>query len=478
MRLFRPSFVALVVASGATTLALALGLLALTIGGGGGREGVGALRLSGWGEPRSLAAVPARVWLTSAGKTPSAHAAGHSSHTCVEADRACVVRHVCLSADGETFRYFVPPNRAFLAPNTTLHALPPPLATSGRRGSPHAVRFEATTLPPPRASHEADWVEGVTVLVHSAVPNNAGHVIGDDIFPAFNVLLAFGLLGGDRRWTGSDAVTIAERSLTELSPLQLRVFEQWHALSPNGVLLVRHALESATRRGRQLCFREIATGLDAFGYSNRDAASGGKGYLWLLFRQITLERWGVGGSSSWQRYPLILVVEKSNKRHITNRWDLVRWIREAHPEAEVQLVVWDDLEMRDQVALAARASVMVGVPGTSVFNAFLMPPGACLVTLCQVIAGVNNCGNEKEVLWDHFAHLRQRTYTDWDPGDLNFHTEILESLNDAQRNAVLAGDIRRSGDSKKYWLFWGSTDVHVQKDRIIPLISQCLNEPF
>lgn len=402
---------------------------------------------------------------TPAATLPPASDPRESAHECVLAEKTCFVRRVCTE-DGSTWKYFV--GRRGEGNSSTI--VPPVLATESRqRTGGESLGFVAVAGVPP-SRNEAHWIDGITAIVRSAVPHNAGHIVGDDIFPVFYALLEFGVLGG------SAPVTVVESGMSGMSALHTKLFEQWHAITDKPVLLLRKLAEQAKADGMPLCFESIVSGFKTLGYSNRNFD--GKGALWLIYRQWILERWGLNSSAvigtrgAKQR---IVLLEKSNQRHIVNKDQLLLDLRSEFPEADVGLVVWDKMPMKDQIQVASQAWVLIGVPGTTIYNSYLIQPGGCVVTLCQVLSEGPNCGNEKEILWDHFAHVRLRDYKQYDPEDLKWHPEVLDDMQKDQREAILSG---KNVAYKKFWQYWGSTDVFIRKERLIPLVKQCLTEPF
>ncbi len=288
---------------------------------------------------------------------------------------------------------------------------------------------------------------------------NWGHIVGDDIFPVFNALLQFDLL------TRDFVVVQFPKSPAKFNDL-------WSLVSQHPVRSWTEIVE--TSKNSAVCFDTVVTGFGGIGYG-RPMSWVGNGHTWEQFRDFCLGSFAI--EALLPNRTAITVVNKSNRRFILNVNEILDFLKNRYPDANVRSVIWDEYSLKEQLQIAASTSILVAVPGTSVMMAMFLPTGATLITICQWIQAPN-CGNEARILWNEFGHIRQLLHTRIDPTrDLVFHPDVLDKLHisELEKQSILEAKPFRNGElSPAFWEYWGSTDVRVNLSHFEPLMARAV----
>ena len=105
--------------------------------------------------------------------------------TVAEASHACYFEDVCIDIKARQIQIFVDPSEP--VPSAPVDAI-----DIRTRGLGSFILTTALRIgPAPQIVPES--AEGVPVLIHPYWPENFGHAIGDDLFPAWRVAQVFGI---------------------------------------------------------------------------------------------------------------------------------------------------------------------------------------------------------------------------------------------------------------------------------------------
>lgn len=124
------------------------------------------------------------------------------------ADRSCRFRNICYKPSTDEWQFRLDPAQkdtfiTLLDNGEIVHKMPAQLVNLRSMGIEKDARYWAPKLmpssagPAPRSAFVPRRREDephVAVLYHPHYPANIGHVIGDDLFPVFNLQSSFGLL--------------------------------------------------------------------------------------------------------------------------------------------------------------------------------------------------------------------------------------------------------------------------------------------
>ena len=101
-----------------------------------------------------------------------------------------------------------------------------------------------------------------------------------------------------------------------------------------------------------------------------------------VFRQRVLERLNVSYADLVADRPLTLTfIDRQKTRRLSSSTDLLEALQAEFPAAIIQSVDFAELSIRDQVQMASRTDILIGVHGAGLTHAMFMPQGSCIVEI-------------------------------------------------------------------------------------------------
>jgi len=227
-------------------------------------------------------------------------------------------------------------------------------------------------------------------LIIRGVHWNIGHTMFDEHVPWFTAVHDLGL--GEH--------------IAEFVPLYTNIPEEmgkrwdgngltrqtYRGLSPNYHPVLYFEFSEAVGDASVL-FRTVVTGLCGRSAHSiqRDYSVPGVEYrsMWL-WRNYYIHNLGLAHTDNdWRTLPptaplKVIMLQKPDKRRIRNMYELVEHLRSEFGPSGVEFMVmdWADLGRHvHEVALAQQTHILVGVDGTGMMGAFLLPPGSVYISI-------------------------------------------------------------------------------------------------
>jgi len=259
------------------------------------------------------------------------------------------------------------------------------------------------------------------VLYHPHYPSNMGHVIGDDLFPIFNLMSSFGMLT-------NDAQLIISRDCAKIFAGQAKKTEQCDfflnmllpgitsrkylaATEENFTSKVRAAAAGAdgsAGTGAQdlVCFEQLLVGNGPWGFQQ----SLGKAPSWWSYHAFYLSNLGVNPNRTPKK-PRITVSIKKGKRALANNDELVDHLRKTFPNYEI-----DALELRSlggwkaELEYLLDTSILITPCGGVSMSAMFLPHNAALIIVDYYNLRKQVSFGMEERLWANLGYVRPFHY--------------------------------------------------------------------
>ena len=87
---------------------------------------------------------------------------------------------------------------------------------------------------------------------------------------------------------------------------------------------------------------------------------------------ITQKRKGYGNSRTLKYH------------NIANIPQIIKMIQTNYPRYKVQIISWEDYNMKQQVHIMSKTQLMISLPGSAIMNGFLLHNTSSLICYCQV----------------------------------------------------------------------------------------------
>lgn len=265
------------------------------------------------------------------------------------------------------------------------------------------------------------------VLINSIQTKNIGHIYGDEIWPAFQMLYRYNF--------DFDSNSLQLVLMDYLRHAIEHKKQPVHAIFSD--LPTQYLRTEGTELPRR-CFSSLYAGSNAFSYSE----SAPDPHVLDAFRHFLLKRsaklWNTHTTTALlsnhdfrpkadRADPAILVLEKDtvHAQHPTlvlNYEALTDALRSKFPTHKIIKVVWHGKSQQEQIAIAQDSDIFFSFPGSDVMNAIFLPAGSTLVTPCRaqdakwVFGDESNgrapnkllveYGNEMRIWFNAMPHLR------------------------------------------------------------------------
>ena len=226
------------------------------------------------------------------------------------------------------------------------------------------------------------------VLLNPVQNKNVGHIYGDEIWPAFQMLSRYNY--------DFDHRPLQIVLMDYLRPPIEKKKEEIHSVFSD---LATFHLRKDGKESARRCFSSLYVGSNAMSYSESspDAATLDAYRHFLLKRSFKL--WNSQTSKDLIEHhgfrptadrvePNILVLEKDSvhAQHPTlvlNYDELTSALRSKFPVHNITRVVWHGKTQREQIRIAQESDIFFSFPGSDVMNALFLPAGSTLLTPCR-----------------------------------------------------------------------------------------------
>jgi len=230
---------------------------------------------------------------------------------------------------------------------------------------------------------------GIWAVVHRYYAHNAGHVLGDEVWAAWRMMVFWDLQGSasevnilaDQK---PDYLGYRDETWDRLAQWSERMLKQYEALTSKKVNIIP---EVRQKHGDVVCFETLLVGNAYLGYSlgweqrnvvhDREYPSFASTFQ--SFRRHALKHLKISTVAPWEEdTPKIVILEKkasqsTHRQLLSNVPELVSHAQTSFPEYEVISLSWDGVPMRTQVGIMSSTSVVMSIPGSAVMNVVWLP---------------------------------------------------------------------------------------------------------
>lgn len=304
----------------------------------------------------------------------------------------CLVRNACLvQRNGFPFVHWdlTESNPVIEAWDGLSVALDPMRHTGGSNGgttvkpSPATVTFSSSRVPTNDSLRARSNILGVAVFRNGNT--NIGHVLGDEVWPLFQMLYTF-----------------------EMERREFQIILHGSTQAPTDLLrdISSHPLllSGETRR----CFHSLLVGANDLSYSLGTPNP----RTLRTFRHFLATRVGLSLKifQPDRLLPNILVMIKnmsvaSHKSGIKNTDTVLAHLRAAFPKLQISTASWSGVPLREQISIMGNTDIVFSLPGSDLMNALFLPRKAIILSLCRKVVNVEN-SNEIRIWMSVLAHLR------------------------------------------------------------------------
>jgi hypothetical protein len=251
-------------------------------------------------------------------------------------------------------------------------------------GTEHLLKFDRVK----NISQKWTFLPGTWALIFMYTASNAGHVLGDEVWPAWRMLATWGL-----EYDASNLNVVTDI----LTP----------SLNQYAALTRRAVIDGKTLRakyGDVVCFDLLLVGPSYLGYAlgleHHKSPDPLRAWpvtqdptfakTFLKFRTHALDLLNI--PATWSEVsPLILVLEKgsihAHSHIISNIPEILSRVQNSFPTAKVLGVNWQGMPMKSQVEMMSAANVVLSLPGSDIMNSVWLNVNSVLIIVCRDESG-------------------------------------------------------------------------------------------
>ena len=340
-------------------------------------------------------------------------------------DRSCRFQNICYRPSTNKWLFYQNPEEklvVLLDEGEIISEFPEQFLNARSMGNPQDAQWwspsivkEADGIPSSAFAARVDPSKpNVNVLYHPHYPSNMGHVIGDDLFPIFNLMSSFGMLV-------SDAQFIITRDCEKIFPKSAKKAKQCdfflNMLLP-GVTDKKYL--AATQkdfvekvRGSEssgdsdlVCFEQLLVGNGPWGFQQ----SLGKAPSWWAYHAFYLNNLGINPQRTPKKHRITVSIKKG-KRALANNDELVAYLKEKFPTYEVDALELTSLGgWKNELNYLLDTSVLITPCGGVSMSAMFMPHNSALVIVDYFNLKKNVSFGMEERLWANLGYVRPFHY--------------------------------------------------------------------
>ena len=284
----------------------------------------------------------------------------------------CHIRNACIYKNEIELYDDSPQSRAFDGEELAMSPFAKKVEL-GRDGNVRIRVYPAKNMP---SNHNDVFSIVPGVMIENVDNHNVGHIYGDEIWPAFQMLHRFGYNWND-------------------FPFQLVLRKPPEIYKKQVHELISDYLPTHMQNPKRQCYSSIFVGSNAMSYSESSPDPNAL----LSFRNFLRTRanrvFGMVQNStdgrSDRRKPNILMVAKDTKHSqhptiYTNFEAAVQTVRESFPDLQVKTITsFHRMKQIEQIQTMWNTDIMYTQPGSDAMNAIFLPVGSSLVTPCRLL---------------------------------------------------------------------------------------------
>ena len=293
-------------------------------------------------------------------------------------------------------------------------------------------------------SHAVWSAAAVHVLYHQFWPENFGHVLGDDVYAAWQILYRFGLVTRDLQvlgwkpcwYSGQENDSDGKRACRVTHELFGFLSDRrWQQLKD---FIGAHLSNNDVGQPRLVCMDRLVMGHGLQGMY-------WQGANWPLFIEHILPGLSAQAVETKPSRPRILVTRKVNRRKIINLDVVVEHLRATF---DVDVDVWepDSFSFEEQVQRVRQYPVLITPCGGVSFISPFMYPGSSVIYIDYFNPHNNQTEFMEEFLWQFDGRLNRYHYYIAREDVIDFDADAKSKRGD-QRNITM-------------WEWWRNFPIH------------------
>jgi hypothetical protein len=223
----------------------------------------------------------------------------------------------------------------------------------------------------------------ITILYHPHYPSNLGHIIGDDLFPLFNMMSSFGVLV-------NDAQLIISRSCdTIFKNNQKKIELCYHFMNmlipglSNKPFLAATQPDFGEKLGVQsdiICFENVITGI------------------------------GLNSAHTPKKHRITVSI-KNGKRGLANYKELISHLKLHFPNVEIDAIELRSLgSWKNELKYLQDTSVLITPCGGVSMSAMFLPHNSALIIVDYFNVKKNEAVGMEDRLWSNLGYIRPYHY--------------------------------------------------------------------
>ena len=291
---------------------------------------------------------------------------------------SCHFRNVCVDTETKKIAFFRDPENTHASIHTDEFysqpaGFPKPLVyLAGGNTSPEeddiAMLTEAEIFTTPMPDKHVK-LKGPVVYMEPFVPDNFGHCLADNAFPAFRLLKRFGLAQSPatilfKHYDASDDCSTGAckniRNIFNPALTQAPFYS-----------LGRGSLQ--TNETKYACAEDLVMGFGKLGmYSDSE--------VWDQFNSRLLKAVGISPDAAPSKHKIVVFLKKG-RRSTTNVYEMARHLQESF-EVQVQVADIAKMSYAAQAKLVSSATVVISPCGGLSFSTVFLPKNAAAVYVC------------------------------------------------------------------------------------------------
>lgn len=340
-------------------------------------------------------------------------------------DRSCRFQNLCYKPSTNAWVFYQDPAESLvvlLDKGQILSEFPEQFLNLRSMGNPQDAQWwspsivkDAQGIPAESFSPRSDPLKpDVNLLYHPHYPSNMGHVIGDDLFPLFNLMSSFGMLVPNANLILSrDCSKIFANNPKKAGQCDFFLKMLTPGLSSKQPYLAATASDFAERvTGKSgsstdlVCFEQLLAGNGPWGFQQ----SLGKAPAWWSYHAFYLSNLGINPNRTPKKHRITVSIKKG-KRGLANNDELVAYLRKEFPSYEI-----DALELKSlggwkaELEYLLDTTVLITPCGGVSMSAMFLPHNSAMIIVDYFNLKKNVSFGMEERLWSNLGYVRPFHY--------------------------------------------------------------------
>jgi hypothetical protein len=232
------------------------------------------------------------------------------------------------------------------------------------------------------------FIQDCSVIVSTYVSNNAGHVLGDEVYPVFHALNLLNL-------------NLEETKLNIITDNYYKFTYQFNLLNINSIIQIKNLFR------KKIKFKKLILGIEGLGYSSSFCPNYSLNFRYNINKIQEYCAIKYNYDTNIKKNKIIFIDKDINtsehKSLLFNTDELVNYTKaKLDNKYEVIKVSWKNLNLISQLRLMNSTEIVVSLPGSDLMNCLFL---SCNKTIIYFPRLVNKIEKSNEVrIWFHKTH--------------------------------------------------------------------------